>query len=600
MSTNQVLTKAKMLSARGEFEKAEQLIGSILMQYPKNKSAKKQLVHLARKRAKHNPAGIEEQTKQLLKLSHQFNKDNYQEAVELSESLKLLYPEKFIVWFINAISKSRTGNIIEAFSSFERALEINPRHAELHFEIGQAFEKNGDHKNAIKSYFRSEKLNGKDARPFNAIGILYQKARKYEDALEYFLQAIKADPKSADAHNNAALINIDIAEFDQSCKYIEKALALDPKIPEFYFNQAYAEFKRGNLEKALNIHRKGADLAAIDTHTENLVTIYSFNEALIALSLGKLESAWKTYQRRFESKNFPSHLREFDMPRLRTLEEAKGKTILLWAEQGLGDELMFLNLAKYFKQTTGCKFIIEPSYRLISLLSRSFEKDTVLRAEKDNETEKLTTSAKIFDFHMPFGDLPCLLNFMPGATKKVMPYLKADEKLTLSWENKIPKNKIRIGFSWRSQNTEGVRKFGYTQLEQWRDLINNENFILICLQYGDISEDLNPLDKDLKEKIYFPDVDLTNDLENVAAIMNTCDLIISPGNAVLQQAAAMGVKTLTYSGPIGPYYMGVKREKHKASPHPFLNNNLSICYHKGENHLIPKLIENELFKLYGK
>ena len=240
MSSTQVLTKAKMLTAKGDYERAEQLIMSVLVKFPKNKSANQHLVKLAKKRANKFGHAVEVQTDQLMELIKAYEKQDHETSIKISESLKQLYPEKFIIWMLNAVSKRFLEDYNGAFESFERALRIDPDNAELHYEIGLALQESGDNKNAFKSFYRSKLLNAKDGRPDNAIGLLYSKAQKYEQALEYYEQSIKCDPRESHAYNNASLSCNELRLLDQSEKYVDMAIKLEPEVPEFYFNYQHS------------------------------------------------------------------------------------------------------------------------------------------------------------------------------------------------------------------------------------------------------------------------------------------------------------------------------------------------------------------------
>ena len=124
------------------------------------------------------------------------------------------------------------------------------------------------------------------------------------------------------------------------------------------------------------------------------------HDAVISLANGFIDRGWESYRHRFESKDFPSRKRTFDKPRLEELEHAEGKKILIWAEQGLGDELMFLNLAKYFQKSTNCEYIIEGSLRLTSLMKRSFPDADVRIPNYDPVSDTMSTTATNFDYHI--------------------------------------------------------------------------------------------------------------------------------------------------------------------------------------------------------
>ena len=599
MSSTQILTKAKMLTAKGDFEKAEQLILSVLSRFPKNKTAKQHLINLASKRAHKFGHVIKIQTEQLTNLAEMFEQENYEAVVEMAERLQLLYPEKFIIWFMSGVAKRYLEDFNGAFANFEQALILDPSHSELHLEIGIAFEAAGDNKNAFKSYHRCKLLNDLDPRPHNYIGIMYQKAQKYETALENFEFAIKTGPKSPDGYNNAALVCNELLEFSQSLVYVEQAIKLDPLNPNFYFNRAFIEGLNGNPESGLKMHGHAIERAEA-AGMEDIIIKFSFNEAILSLTLGKIKEGWKAYAKRFDSLNFPSKYRDFVKPRLQNLEQARGKRILIWCEQGLGDEFMFMNLAIHFQKITNCKYLIEGSVRLKSLMSRSFKEADVRDVVLDHENEDILTTASEsdYDYHMPYGDFPCLLNLHENDEHMIEPYLKADTKLIKKWKNILPSGKIKIGFSWRSQLNYGMRKLNYTELEIWQDLITDDRYSFVNLQYGDISDDIDRAPKEIQEHLFMPEIDLKNDLENLAAIIANCDVVIAPGNAVMQQAAALGIKTISHLSTHSYTYLGREEKPLHPSRHPFLKNNYSILFPRTQSIKdLPILVKKQLTKL---
>lgn len=599
MSTNQDLAKAKRLTSIGNFEQAEQLISCVLMRFPRNRSAQEHLVHLAKKRAEKLGPYVEIQTKHLTELANIFETDDYETSERISENLKQIYPEKFMIWFMDGVAKSRLGKYSVAFQSFEKALDIFPMHAELHYEIGRALQESGDNKNAFKSFHASKKLNPRDAKPDNALGMLYYKAEKWDKALEYFNAAIKSDSKAPEAYNNAALACNKLVKIEESCEYVQKALDLAPEVPQFLFNKAHTEMLKGDLKSAISIHENAKSLAIQQMNTDVLKQ-FSFNEALMRLANGDTSQGWSVYAERFDSINFPSVKREFEKPKLTSVEQANGKKILLWREQGLGDELMFLNLAKYFQELCECEIILEGSVRLMPVIRRSFPEADVRTPIYISEKNNFITTAKNFDYHIPYGDLPILLEMTKDSHEKIRPYLVSDSKLLEKWNELLPKGKIRIGLSWRSELLDGDRLIGYTQLEQWSKLIKNEKYSVVCLQYGDISADINKSSKEIVDRLYIPPIDLKNDMENLTCIMQNCDIVVAPGNAVLQHAGAAGVKTISYDRPDGPYFLGKKQTPLKSSRNPFIAKNHTICFTEKTKAQIPELVEKEIKKILDK
>lgn len=285
-------------------------------------------------------------------------------------------------------------------------------------------------------------------------------------------------------------------------------------------------------------------------------SIVKWNKALSLLRLGRAEDAWEGYVHRFGWSDFPSEHRVFKVPKLEKIYRAKGKTVLLWREQGLGDEILFLNLVKSFIHRAKCQVIIETCNKFCSLVTRSFPDCVVRPASFDPDTFESTNAD--FDYHIPFGDLAPLLNFSEKKPDLVTPYIKADSALVKKYQNNLPTDKKIIGFSWRSGNMARARERHYTSLIDWAPLLKRDDVCVLNLQYDDISNDIAMLEDSLRKKLKILDIDFRDDLEAVSAIMENCDLVISPYNAVLMQAASMGIKTIAYGVHDAPLSLGVQ------------------------------------------
>ena len=89
-------------------------------------------------------------------------------------------------------------------------------------------------------------------------------------------------------------------------------------------------------------------------------------------------------------------------------------------------------------------------------------------------------------------------------------------------------------------------------------------------------------------------------MENLTCIMQNCDIVVAPGNAVLQHAGAAGVKTISYDRPDGPYFLGKKQTPLKSSRNPFIAKIHTTGFTEKTKAQIPELVEKEIKKILDK
>ena len=286
---------------------------------------------------------------------------------------------------------------------------------------------------------------------------------------------------------------------------------------------------KGNFKAAIRCYDKALE------NDPNFETA-AWDNALCCLRSGEYRKGWKLWRRRFRYDGLKDKNREFRTAKLWNGED-KINSILLWREQGLGDELMFAN---YFHLIKAQNRFFEVSPRLESIFKRSFPNDTVY-AKKD-KPNTLANLEEDYEYHMPFGEVGPLFNI----GKKVNPsaYLVADPKLISEWSKIRENKKFTIGLSWRSGDMSKERQEHYSSLAQWTRLLNLETVQVISTQYSDIDDDLNSITSDVRKRLYIPDVDMKNDLEALAAILVNCDLVIGPATATTMLAGSMGKRTI--------------------------------------------------------
>ena len=311
----------------------------------------------------------------------------------------------------------------------------------------------------------------------------------------------------------------------------------------------------GHFEEAITMYQLASKIDPED------VTI-RWNYSLVQLRTGRIKEGFENYKIRWKWNEFPSPKRIFDKPNFNTIskKELQARTfkdakIMIWYEQGIGDQLRFYSaLPKFLEEFPNS--VIEPSTKTEVLLNNSFP-DIPTNVNNLNY-ETLQALKQDFDFHIPVGDMFLYVmnkygNQLLDENFSVMKsYLVPDKLRSLFWKDKLNNlsQKPKIGFAWRSGVVDLKRSRFYTNLKQWEKLFMNPNFSFVNLQYDLSHDQLQERHPEVKE--YFLDtgfLDQKDDLEGAQALISNLDFVISPASTPGMMASASGIPTVIYHKP---------------------------------------------------
>ena len=577
---NVQLSKAQRLAKRGKPREAAQIYNDILTRFPQNQRAKTALSKLNMLEnntpALANPPRHE--TDQAIRdmLSDLFTDGHYDEVLKLVNEYLPIAGDDFEIYFIAGATNRILLNYNEAMYFLNKCLDFKPFDSPLHTEIGYCLYDSGDIKNAFKTLKHASKLDPKNNVPILLLAKMYGQIENEEKALEYYKSAVEIDMSDRNARIEYGRSLHHFGYTSEAIKQFEVAL-LQPIVPgeteseiALHINLLNAlgdVGKQDQLEK--NVRR--ADKLITDKYGKEAVPpVFTWNLGLGYLILGETTKGWEKYRHRFEWDEFPSHKRTFLKPRLKTLAELSGRRLMIWREQGIGDELTQLFLLNALLSKIDGDVVIEVSERLVSILKRSFPK-LEIRAEK-MDPETFESHKNDFDFELPMGDIAALLNFNWKKTHLAKPYINCSKQKVEKYRSLLDNGKIKIGLAWTSGFVNTRRLRHYSELEDWERLIVNDNITVVNLQYGRIDDSLSSLTEEARSKIFLPECDLKNNMEDVFAIIKNCDLIISPTTSIMVQAATLGVETISYSPVYPPMSLNFERYTNEIFRHPWLNS----------------------------
>ncbi|HHZ64535.1 MAG TPA: tetratricopeptide repeat protein, partial [Flavobacteriales bacterium] len=418
----------------------------------------------------------------------------------------------------------KIGDYRIATSLITQAIDIDSNQSSFYYDLGNALREQGRLEESIDAYQEAIKINPTYIEAYNNLGNVLKKQEKLEDSIRLYQQAIKISPKYANAYNNLGVVLRELGRLEQAIEVYQKAIEIQPNHSEAYNNLANVMQELGRLEQAIEAHQKAIEIQPNCTEAH-------YNLALSFILKGDFDQGWKKYEWRWKCNDFPSEKRNFPQ-RPWDGTYLNGKSILVWTEQGLGDEIMFASMLPDLLEVYA-NIIVECETRLVFLFQRSFPKIQFFPRETLPNSRLLNT---FIDYQIPIGSLGQWFrksedSFLSGQDF----YLRACPKKTLQLRRKyqqLATGKLLVGISWKStgiNQRQGLLKG--TILEDWTPILSQQDCYFINLQYGDMKEVLEQFQQQTNLMIYQDEeIDSLRNLDDFAAQVSALDLVISIDN----------------------------------------------------------------------
>ncbi|NQV55577.1 MAG: glycosyltransferase family protein [Rhodospirillales bacterium] len=416
------------------------------------------------------------------------------------------------------------NSLDEAAAQFRRALSIDPDFAQAHSNLAGVLVELGQAEDAINHCQKAVELAPEYAEAYCNLGAALKDLDRFEDAVDACRKAIQFDPNFVQAHANLGAVLQDLGDLEGAKKATDKALELDPGYAAAYYNLGNIRYIDGDLDGAVNALERAIELQ------QNFADAH-LSLGRIHLRNGDLQKFWSIYALRWYSKNYRSFQRDFPLPKWDGSPLA-GKSVLLWGEQGIGDELFFAGLVPEIAGAAA-RVVLETEPRLVPLFARSFPGVEVVA--RDFKTD-LAFDFDAFDVQAPLGDLPRWLKTSFEGFEPLGSYLKADPNYTEQCRRRYQKmgDGPIIGISWSSKATKRV------PLELWQPILAVPGVNFVSLQYGEHSAEIAKTENQFGVQIHVDaEVDPLTDMDGFAAQVAAMDIIVTIDNSTLAVAAGL-------------------------------------------------------------
>lgn len=371
------------------------------------------------------------------------------------------------------------------------------------------------------------------------LGYLYRRTDRAQEAEMILRQLIDAIPEATETADLLAECLMDQGKYDAAAEICRAHLGRVPDAVTTLNTLALCLIAQGDLSAARDILDDATRLAPDDAKTRH-------NQSYIAFCQGDLESGWAHYEWSFAA-GVRTPNRSFSAPRWQPGNDAH-RRVLAWREQGIGDEVMFSACFQALERQ--CQVaIIECDPRLVSLFSRSFPAMRIM-AEG-------TTPDRAFDAEIPQGSLAGLC-WRSSEDFPASPHLLPDPERKEVWKARLNEISTRpkIGLSWTSGMLTGERRLWFSELSDWRPVLERDDIDVVCLQYGDVSAEIDALERITgRSMLRWHDLDIQNDIEELAALTANLDAALGATGFAMNLAAALGTPIIQVRRDPEPEYL---------------------------------------------
>jgi Tfp pilus assembly protein PilF len=431
-----------------------------------------------------------------------------------------------------ALSLSRDGFLVPAAKYARMAVEDDPRQQEAHELLAK---------------------------------ILYDQGTDIDGAMDFLSLGLSRFPRSFYLHFMMSNLGMRVADVQLGLKHIRRALQIEPENYPARANQALLCADNGQVTKALDLYRELLNTSTYHVETDKIRTNYS----LVLSSNGEVAEGFKEHRIRHvlnkTTDRHPLPVVLADDPSL------KGKCLLITQEQGIGDEVLYVQFITGLLQEGVQSLTFEVSQKLLPLFRRSFPQVIFVPRQKVQSAAFYQN----FDCQMVSGDV-MERHFLQHGCFEVprKAFLRADAQRSAWWKRELASLKtadrpLNIGICWRSSLALGRRQQYWPAIDLWKPLMALQHVNWINVQYDARPEELDDLASQGVILHDYPQTDQYNDLDETAAMLSALDMVVSAPVSVPMIASAVGTPSWVFTPRSAWTLFGTNRSPMMPYTRPF-------------------------------
>jgi len=490
------------------------------------------------------------------------------------------------------------GDTAEAERIVRRVIAAEPERAEAWVLLGAVLRDAGDPRRAAEAYMRALSIAPEDLAPRVELAVLLIGLAQATNAIPLLQYVLNRDPDSAEAHGNLAIALQRLDRLGEAVPHFERAAALNPMDVLLQNNLALALRELGRLEEAerllqaayarkpgdpttinnlatvlsdlgraaearalveplvergpdflearCTLARVLQDLGELDAALDHLERVLArqpenadvrMMKALHLLSLGDFERGWREYAARMVSSESPR--RSFPFPEWQG-ESFAGKSVLVYAEQGIGDEIMFASCFGDLLDEAR-RVVIECDPRLAKLFARSFPGAAVFPGRLPGPHPWLERAGQI-DVQVPAGSLPGRYRPSRDRFPRHRGYLQPDPEMVAQYRTRLAGLGAgrKVGIAWRGGVAKTRRALRSIEPREFELLLERPDVHFVCLQHAVTAEDLAAFNALARGRFHhWPEA--LADAGDTAALMSALDCVVTVCSYVVHLGGALGL-----------------------------------------------------------
>lgn len=424
----------------------------------------------------------------------------------------------------------RLAQATNAIPLLQYVLNRDPDSAEAHGNMGIALQRLNRIAEAVPHFERAAALNPRDVLLQNNLALVFRELGRLAEAEQLLQGAYARKRGDATTINNLAMVLGDLGRAAEARALVEPLVERSPDLIEARCTLARVLQDLGELDAAL-----GHLDQVLSRQPENAEV--RMMKAFHVLSLGDFEHGWREYAARITSVESPR--RSFPFPEWQG-EPFAGKSVLVYAEQGIGDEIMFAScFADLLDEAT--RVVIECDPRLEKLYARSFPGAAVFGGRLPGPHPWLERAGNI-DVQVAAGSLPGRYRQSWAGFPRHHGYLRPDPDKVSAYRARLaalgPGRKV--GIAWRGGIAKTRRVLRSIEPHEFAPLLDREDVHLVCLQHAVTSEDLAAFGALAPARFHhWPDA--LADTDDTAALTSALDRVVTVCSYVVHLGGALGV-----------------------------------------------------------
>jgi Flp pilus assembly protein TadD len=464
-----------------------------------------------------------------------------------------LEPDNADAWNELGVADIALGNYEQAEQSLENAVNRKPEHPEAWNNFGLVVARRGALADARRHFLRALFLRPDYYMALCNLGLVCHELERFDEAESALRRALALQPHGNEVLVNLGTLLLDAGRTEEARPLLERACVEHPSVGSVWAAASLLHFRSGELQAAEAAARRAIECDPADSDARLAL-------AHAQLSQQRFAEGWENYEARADSTMSP--LRKLPFARWRG-EDPRGLRLLVYGEQGLGDEIMFASCIGDLLDA-GADVTLHCEPRLRGLFARAFPQARIVQ----DDAEYLSDAGRAaIDRCVPVGSLPRVYRRSERDFPRRERYLSADPALVAAWRARLHAQagaRLSVGLVWRG----GLAKTGRAQRsltpQALAPLLRTPGVHWVVLQRDANPDEISACGEGVS---HWPDA--LRDLDQTAALLQALDLVISACSTVVHLGGALGCRVWVLTpigaawrypatGDVMPWYANVK------------------------------------------